>query len=157
MSNTLFELPNAQYDIKDHTLRALWFNQPYATLMLHGKIETRTRPTKVRGQVLICSCKRTFKFTKIMQISDNYQTSRIFDEIGNSWTSKTGQAIAIGLLTDCRPMTPHDEDACFVAYRPDLWCWIFEDVQEVEPFDLPGKQGWGILSTEQKNNIIIKN
>lgn len=28
-----------------------------------------------------------------------------------------GQAIAVGRLVDCRPMTKDDEDDCFVKYR----------------------------------------
>jgi hypothetical protein len=36
-------------------IRALTWKEPYASLMLHGKIETRTWYTKYRGLVLICA------------------------------------------------------------------------------------------------------
>lgn len=43
-----------QDDLIKSPLRALSWKEPYATLMLHGKVETRTWPTDYRGLVLNC-------------------------------------------------------------------------------------------------------
>lgn len=135
------------------TIRALSWNQPFASLMLRGKIETRKRSTKVRGLVLICSCKKEYEYGQVIDISGE-QTGRITDTLQCHWSSlPLGKAIAVGELTDCRPMTEEDADKCFVAYREGLWCWVFENVRPIHPFDFKGKQGWGILDNETKQKI----
>lgn len=141
--------------IINETVRALWFNNPYAHLMLNGKIETRNRPTNVRGLVLICSCKKEYASEKVLSISGERQVDRIdsaLADLGQWWN---GYAIAIGELVECRPMTIEDEDACFVKYKAGLWCWIFKNVKSVKYFEIKGVQGWKILSEEDKNKIQL--
>lgn len=41
-------------------IRALSTKQPYASLMLHGKVETRTWDSKYLGWVLICASKQAY-------------------------------------------------------------------------------------------------
>lgn len=136
-------------------LRALWLNNPYAHLMLHGKIETRNRPTNVRGPVLICSCKKEYTAMHVLLISGGAQLTRIEETLADLGQPWNGWAICIGNLVDCRPMTPEDENACFVQYREGLWCWIFEDVRPVKYFEIKGKQGWSYPTIEQQNEIFI--
>jgi hypothetical protein len=45
----------------DQKLMALSWKQPYAELMLHGKIETRTWQTKYRGWVMVCASKQPYE------------------------------------------------------------------------------------------------
>lgn len=143
------------FDETNEIIRALWWNQPYAQLMVHGKIETRTRHTNVRGKVLICSCKKEYPHQKVIEISGE-QTGRINRTLQVHHSClPMGQAIAIGNLAGCRRMTRADEDRCFVEYRPELWCWIFEEVQPIELFEIKGKQGWAILDAETKSKIKI--
>lgn len=123
-------------------------------LMLKGKIETRNRPTNVRGKVLICSCKKPFDDATILRIAGDYQYGRIHEAL-RGVTEKNGYAVAIGDLVDCRPMTKKYEDACFVRYIPGLWCWIFKNVQAMEPFPIKGKQGWSILDEETIGKIKV--
>lgn len=141
-------------------IRALWFNQPFASLMLppFNKDETRGRRTKVKGKVLICACKRPYDLELVNEICGNNQYLRIIKTQIINWNAENdvfGKAIAIGNLTDCKPMRPEDEDKCFVSYRSGLWRWIFRDVQPIEPFEIKGKQGWGIIDEETKNKIHI--
>jgi hypothetical protein len=75
--------------------------------------------------------------------------------IANENPNYEGKAIAIGRLTDCRPMKLEDEDKCFVQYCPDLFCHIYENVQAIKPFPWKGSQGWKEVSIEIKNQIII--
>lgn len=166
-------------------IRALWWNQPFATLMLppYLKDETRTRATNVRGKVLICACKNPYPYSKVMQISGDYQQNRISEVLLRNHEEEerlpVGFAIGIGNLTDCFPMKPEHSNKCFVRYREPwteqvkkktkagneiikqvkraLWVWHFEDVQKIEPFEIPGKQGWAILDEETKAKIKIIN
>jgi hypothetical protein len=141
------------------TLRALSWKEPYASMMLHGKIETRTWDTKVRGLVLICSSKRDYSMDSIKKISGWNQFNRInakltFNHI--NWNLTKGNAIAIGRLVNCRPMTLRDEDKTFVTLRFGLWCHIYEEVTAIEPFLWKGKQGWSIVPQDIINLIKFK-
>ena len=170
----LFEIPK-----KKEIIRALWWNQPYASLMLHGKIETRTYPTKVRGKVLICACKKSYIDNEVLSISGQRQMVRLTQlfnikglcslEPYNYNFLPCGQVIAIGDLVDCRPMTKADEDKCFVQYREpwyeyvwnnklnvelpiekQLYCWVFENIKPIESFEMQIKTKSGkIVSGKQ--------
>lgn len=138
--------------IEEAKIRALTWKEPFATLMLHGKKETRTRATKVRGLVLICSA--ITPFTE-QQVSDRYgvkQAIRCYERVRRPYTTP-GKAIAVGELVDCRPMQPEDEDDCFVAYNPELWVWVFQNVKPIKPFRYKGSQGWTILTEDIVNQI----
>ena len=39
-------------------------------------------------------------------------------------------------------MLPEDEDKCFVDYNPNLYCHIYKNVREIEPFEIKGQMGW---------------
>lgn len=136
----------------DQQLRALSWKQPYAQLMLHGKIETRTWNTKYRGWVLICASQTAYNVQQIKAISGTQHENVILKGGGYDFKKK-GQAIAIGKLVDCRLMTEQDSEKCFVEYRPGLWCHIYEDVRTIEPFDWKGSQGWKTVSDEVKSKI----
>lgn len=136
--------------------RTLSWNQPYAALMLHGKIETRKRPTNVRGKVLICACKKRYDLGTIMSISGRIQYDRMSQFLVGDEAGITGKAIAVGDLVGCRPMTFADEDKCFVEFVSDKWCWVFDNVHEVEAFDFKGKQGWGFVTEDILSKIRLK-
>jgi hypothetical protein len=143
-------------------IRALSWKEPYASLMLHGKIETRTWGTKYRGLVLICSSKKAYTHEQVYNISGGLVTDFIRKVIGRNydhWQNniiKQGYAIAMGRLVDCRPMKKKDEDKCFVRYNSNLWCHIYEDVRAINPFPWKGSQGWKILTEEQISKIELK-
>lgn len=139
-------------EINSSVVRALSWKNPFAELMLHGKIETRSRNTKVRGLVLICSTQAQYSGIQILEIAGVYQYKRIMtDDVLRHL--KYGYAIAIGRLVDSRPMELKDEDKCFVAHRSGLWCHIYEDVIPIEPFKWKGSQGWTTVSEEDKAKI----
>ncbi len=122
-------------------MKALWLKQPYATLMLHGKIETRTRNTNVRGDILLCSTKTPYSLSQQQEISGIHQSERIHSMLGLE-NLPNSVAIGIGTLVDSRKMQPEDADNCFVEYSDHRWCWVFENIHAVKPFFLKGKQGW---------------
>ena len=138
----------------DQQLRALSWKQPYAELMLHDKIETRTWGTAWRGWVMICASKKKYSFQEFIEISGWKQYERAGNDLFE--TNKfdvSGHTVAIGYLSDCRPMTPEDEDAAFVLYRPDLWCHIYTNVKAITPLPWKGSQGWREVGPEFKNQI----
>lgn len=146
----------------------LVWHQPFCSLMLYGKDETRDRPTNVRGQVLMVASKKPYKNPELFEMCGPEIMSLIIDTLASELTRDiTGKAIAIGNLVDCQPMDPEDEKKCFVKYRkpwPDIvrgkpvtknkWKWQFQDVRRIEPFEVKGTQGWGLLKTEQEINRI---
>ncbi len=125
-------------------MKALSWRQPYGSLMLHGKIETRVWNTEYRGPVLICTSKRAYTIDVIQEISGGQDgLLRIIDELKGDITLPDGHAIAFGNLVDCRPMIKADEEKAFVKYRPSLYSHIYEDVlQLVKPFPVTGRQRW---------------
>lgn len=140
----------------DQKLMALSWKQPYAGLMLHGKIETRTWPTKYRGWVLICASKKAYSLGEELTISGTEQQTRIsMIQSRQELNLQTGVAIAIGFLVDCHPMAKGSEPGCFVQYKPGLWCHVYTHVQPIEPFEWKGSQGWKEVPQEVKDRIKI--
>jgi len=145
---------------ENEVIRALSWKQPYAEMMLHGKIETRTWNTNYRGLVLICASKKGYNFNQVYSIAGDKQILRITDVLGRNndhWYGlhRSGIAIAVGRLIDCRPMRKEDEDKCFVEFHPDLYCHVYEDVKEIKPFDWKGSQGWKKLDEETIKKITL--
>lgn len=144
-------------NLQNEKVMALWWKQPYATAMLHNKVETRTWNTNVRGKVLICSTVIPYKMNQAMGISGIHYEDLIDelrkDPIETTTIGYNGFAIAIGDLVDCRPMMPEDAKNAFVEYNSDLYCHFYENVRAIKPFEMKGCQGWRILTEEQKKLI----
>lgn len=139
-------------------IRALTWIQPFASLMLHGKIETRTWATNYRGWVLICAGKHPYSISDLWDISGRETSIRIGEKLNTVGIGFTlGNAIAIGRIIDCFPMRPEHEQATFVKYDKNVrrFCHVYADVQEIEPFQWTGSQGWKILNDEQKSLIKV--
>lgn len=151
---SLLALKNKKIDLSQ-PVRALSWKEPFASAMIIGKIETRTWDTKYRGLVLICASQKKYSEGDIIAISGEVQSQRLLvDFINNKRIIENpGKAIAIGRLIDSRPMTPNDESATFVKYRPGLYCHVYADVTPIKPFDWKGSQGWRTVSEEIKSKI----
>lgn len=146
-------------EIRSNKVLALSWKEPYGSLMLHGKIETRTWKTNYRGLVLICCSKKSYNCGQVINISGEKQYARIVETLGTNYnqTQTEGNAIAIGRLVFCRMMQACDENVTFVSSGGFLCCHVYEDVTPIEPFPWKGKQGWSTVSDEVKNKIILKN
>lgn len=167
----LFESARVKDFTPDQKLLALSWKQPFADLMLHGKIETRSWNTNYRGWVLICASKKEYSYKEEMEISGEenmYDIGKLL--IGKEY--KTGMAIAIGRLTNCvlwvnflkhsisyeagllaNNVTLTSEIKTFVKYNPNLYLHFYEDVRAIEPFEWKGTQGWKEVSYEIKEKI----
>lgn|ERR1700723_1392561 len=140
-------------------VRLITLNEPFASLMaFHGKQETRNRDTKVRGLVCIHSAQKWYPDHVTFNISGVEQYGRIALAMGGIEVY-TGHIIAIGRLVGTKKMGDHTSDItnmenlCYVEYNPKLWIWEFEDITSIEPILFKGKQGWTILSQDQKELI----
>lgn len=130
-------------------IRALSWRNPYAEMMLHGKIETRTWNTKYRGWVLICASQKGYLMESVDAISGELHAGRMVMEIGHYWANNLkshGNAIAIGKLVNTWQMRPQDEDDCYVMHKESLWCHEYVCVTPIEQFGFKGSQGWRILA-----------
>lgn len=138
-------------------MKALSWKEPYASLMLHGKVETRTWYTDYRGPVLICGSKQSYLPYQVALISGEIQSIRISNlrETAPIYL-KNGFAFAVGNLVNCDRMMPEDEDRCFVAFNSKLFCHIYENVREIEPFPWKGSQRWKNVPEEIIKSIIYK-
>lgn len=129
----------------DAPVRALSWKQPFLELMSHDKIETRTWPTKYRGIVVMCASKTSYKTWQLIGICGHHQLNRITALISHKEAemyANRGKALKVGMLVGCRPMNKEDEDKCFVEYHSTLWCHIYTNVRNIEPFPWKGSQGW---------------
>lgn len=140
-------------EIKSNTVRALTWREPFATLMLSGKInETRTWNTTVRGLVLICAGKSLYDRDSLREICGDKQLLRLPKrEIYENDT--LGYAIGVGRLVDCWRMQEADEDDAYVKYNPGLWVHRYSDVVAIKPILWAGVLGWRVLTEDQKKLI----
>jgi len=161
------------------TLRALSWKQPFASLMRHGKVETRTWDSKYFGWVLICASQKPYSHVEVQDISGEKQWERITNVLGFDFKSSPhiplGKAIAVGKLyqselMDSKMINPpqsvednkanldmHNaiEFACFVNPASGLWMHHYMDVQPIEHFDWKGTQSWSTVSEDVKSKIVL--
>lgn len=99
-------------------MKAISLKQPWANMIVaHEKtIETRTWPTRYRGELLICS-------SRLPAIEP------------------AGFALVLCRLVDCRPMTVEDEKAACCPVYPGAFSWVLEDIRPIVPIAVKGMLG----------------
>lgn len=139
---------------------ALSWKEPFAGLMLppFNKIETRIWRTNYRGLVLICASQKGYNLPQLQIISAQEQIEKINgiylnEKVFNGMPDYFGHAIAVGRLSECRPMQKSDEEKCFVRYHSDLFCHIYSDVRPIKPMPWKGSQGWKEVPQDFINQI----
>lgn len=159
-------------------IRTLGFYQPFCSLMLHGKIETRwvregKKPPFPLGRYLFYSTQNPCTDEQLDGWCGQSLYCNLTEALANDTTKElNGYAIATGQLVNLRHMTRWDDEEAFVRFagttaRQDKngkwhkytqWCLEFENVQPIEPFRFEfGKQGVGILKPELHHLIKITN
>lgn len=156
-------------------MRTLGLYQPFASLMFHGKIETRwvkedKKPPFVEGEYLIYSTIRFFNPYELFNMCGPdivHNIQRTLEGDISRFRNKT--ALGIGRLIDVRLMRPDDEQMAFVKYKgwkvetidgiavtKRQWCLIFEEVKRINEFEWKfGKQGVGKVPESELSKIII--
>lgn len=143
-------------NLGEEEIRALSWKQPFASLMLHGKVETRTWPTQYRGLVLICASAQPYGWRVVESMCGTKQFLRIrllLQTIGIDLSVTYGKAIAVGRLVDCWKMNPEDENKAFVGYQSHLYCHVYGDVKPIKPFAWKGAQKWKKVDQETIDKI----
>lgn len=158
-------------------IRTLGLYQPYASLMLHGKVESRwvkagKKPPFPLGKYMIYSTKKSYSEKEFKHISGGcyrYAVVLLEDE---STKNLNGYAIAVADLVEVTTFgqsTGMPENRAFVDTPMDQWesndpitidghvltALVFENVKRIKPFPFKGKQGVGFLTEEQVSKIEI--
>lgn len=152
-------------------IRTLGLYQPYAELMMHGKIETRwiragIKPPFPLGPYMLYACKKAYKLTELSQLAGEKQYGRIH-RIINGLHINYGMALCTGELKKIIYVVPGMEDETFVRYQGPIEFLdkkgrpvkrvrvglIFENIRRIKPFPFKGKQGIGFLSDEDRAKI----
>lgn len=136
---------------KNEGILGLSMRQPYAEMMLHGKVETREWNTDYRGWVLICAAKTEYTYPEVKQMSGKY--AQHIEDIMRGRNVVLGQAIAIGRLIDTKELVKDGGDypRTFVdvnANEKKLYGFFFEDVVRIKPFAVTGKLSLFALNAE---------
>lgn len=140
-------------------IRGLSMKQPYAELMLNGKVETRTWKTSYRGWVIICSSKEAYSIDELRKIAGENNLTRI-NNILSGKRLETGKAIAVGFLEACLMSEESNKkswentfvDECNLS---NTYFHYFTNVQKIKPFDIKGKLNYFTLTEEIINKIEI--
>lgn len=137
-------------------IRALSLKQPYASMMLKGKVETRSWATEYRGFVLICSSLKSYSEKELKEISGDRFTAEIKRLCNDQLTIlPQGMAIAIGELYDCKPMWKEDEIQTFVLHSEGKFCHYYRNVFPIMPIPWKGNQRWGNVDKKLFKNYDI--
>lgn len=153
-------------------IRTLGLYQPYAELMMHGKIETRwiragRKPPFPLGRYLLYSTKKCYTLQELSHIAGGKQYNRIHNII-NGLSLSYGTALCVGDLVKIIYIVPGMDDETFVRYQHPIFeidkkrnglvkrvmiGLIFGNVRPIKPFPFKGKQGVGFLQPEDAAKI----
>lgn len=138
-------------------IRGVSLRQPYACLILAGKLETRTWATEYRGLVLVCSSKKPYYIENVKEISGFEQVDRIYKTAAS--TGLVGffaKTLCIAELIDCRPMRKEDEERAFVKFNPELFIHEYANIQRVVPVPIKGALQYFTLQDSDIDQILIR-
>lgn len=141
----------------DLPIKGLSLKQPYASLMLYGKIETRVWSTSYRGLVLICSSQFPYTDVDIRNISGAYAKD-VYSKLFRV-KQPCGYAIAVGRLVRVEQLNGSlDYPSTYVEVKRSerkLYGHYIDSVQKVVPFPVKGKQGYFDLNEEVIEQIVL--
>ena len=158
----------------DEIIRTIGLHQPYAGLMLHGKMETRwvqvgKKPPFPLGKYLIYATQTVYT-RKLIGLISGDQYPRVMERCCGLFTDPAhfyaAQPLCLAQLVLVRDLTELDSAIAFVQYKPPrrnakgkmvrMVGLSFDLIHRIEPFPFKGKQGIGFLTTEQKKLIKFK-
>ncbi len=158
--------------MQNEVIRTLGLYQPFASLMLHGKIETRLvtidwKPPFPLGKYLIYSTKKFYHPEDCKHVMGNYYdyANRILhnEKFHEPTIDLRGYALCLGdLVSIADPIRPCKETfvdlPAVVMDIHNYPAWrrvglVFENMKRIKPFPFKGKQGIGFLSDADKDKI----
>ena len=132
-------------------MRALTVWQPWATLIAerHKKNETRSWPTKIRGDVAIHAAKKPFKeVIKVMHPNSIKTISNLLYPFSLE-RLPFGYILAFGNLVDCKLITEEfietlsPVELLLGDYTLGRYAWIWKDIRPFKsPIQARGDQGF---------------
>lgn len=134
------------------SMNSLSVRQPFASLIISGVkwFEVRSKPTKIRGRVLICSSAKPFSGTMI-----HPQSRKIVGV--QQYLSGTqllfGHAIGLIDIVGCRAMKRSDVDGSLLEFKENHFVWELKNPVSIEPFPVNGNLGFFKIAAQ---NINIK-
>lgn len=145
-------------------IRTLGFWQPFASLMLCGKLETRRvktgkKPPFLPGRYLFYSTKQPVSTGKLIEMCGLEIIESINRTLKNEPTrGLSNHALCLAYLSGFRKMQPEDEAKCFIRYavpgEKTTYCLITERLQRIEPFVWKfGQQGIGFVPESELSKI----
>lgn len=156
-------------------IRTIGLYQPYASLMLNGKLESRwvaadRKPPFPKGKYLIYATKKEYSNEEFQRIAGMFWDKAMSILRTEKTKHLTGVGLAIGELyrvesirtiSQCdeafvEPPSPLDDSEQFTYDSHCLWGLRFKDVKRIKPFPFKGKQGVGFLSEEDKKKIVFE-
>lgn len=176
MQTTLFVSPHIAKPMLNAgagKIRTLGFYQPFGSLMLNGKIETRwvrkgKKPPFPLGKYVFYTTQKACDTFTLFQWCGAEIMLSITNVLQNDSTKNLkGVALGIGELAEVRPLTIEDEAMAFVKFVGEKteviedvevtkvqWALIFKNVQPFKPFEWKhGKQGVGFLPDELYSKV----
>jgi hypothetical protein len=131
-------------------LKAISVKQPWTNLIVRGfkSIETRTWPTKYRGQIVICSSLQADKAA--LELYRPHAEK--FGAISPITAEPAGMALCIAELYDCQRMIEAHERAALCHVYPGAYSLFLRNIQVFEPFPVKGKLG--IFEIEVKGDKV---
>lgn len=141
---------------RDGGVRGLSMKQPYANLMLKGKVETRIWQPEYRGWVLICVSQTECTYPEVKAISGRYVP--FIEQIVKGMDLNKGMAIAVGKLVKVEKAGLGHYPRTFVDVEKQpkqLWLHHFDKVRAIKPFPVKGKLGYFELDDEIINQIEL--
>lgn len=160
-------------DMKKEKIRTLGFYQPFGSLMLHGKIETRwvkdgKKPPFPLGKYLFYTTQKPCDPQNLESWCGGEMIHWIWKVLEHEPTKDLdGYAIATGNLVEVKLLTLDDENTFvkFVGSKIDTsskiiydkkvqWGLHFKDVKRIAPFKWKfGKQGVGFVPDSELRKI----
>lgn len=158
-------------------IRSLGFYQPFGSLMLHGKIETRwvrvnKKPPFPFGKYLFYSTLKACTESQLLDWSGGELTRLIHETLsGENTRVLNGYALAVGDLVGISTLNDTLRHSAFVESKGSKLVkdkkvaehiyvqrtLHFDNVKRITPFQFKGKQGVGILTEEQISKIQYEN
>ena len=123
--------------LKIKSIPALSIQNPWATLIVNGHktIETRTWPTRFRGDFLICVSKKI----QIPVMKQCVEEGLINEGVCRA---QAGHAIGIAELFDCRRMKPGDGRFALCDVDTDRYAFCLRNVRLIAMFPVSGRLGF---------------
>ena len=121
-------------------MKALSVKQPWAWLIGAGykTIETRRWKTDYRGELVIVASK-TIDRDAMLMVNEKNQMFGVHINACRSTILKTGKAICLAELVDCRPMVVEDEEKAMCPVYLGAYSWVLQNIRPVEPVAVRGQ------------------